>query len=48
MAQARHDDEVEASQVLGNVLASKLMTRPGFNAELEAARAELRAARIAP
>ena len=40
--------DIEASQVLGNVLAAKLMTRPGFNAELEAARAELRAARIAP
>ena len=40
--------DIEASQVLGAVLVVKLMTKPDFNAELEAARAELRAARIAP
>jgi acid phosphatase (class A) len=40
--------DVEAGQVLGNVLVAKLMTKPAFVAEVEAARAELTAAHIAP
>lgn len=40
--------DIEASQVLGNVLVAKLMTKPDFNAELEAARAELVAGHLAP
>jgi acid phosphatase (class A) len=40
--------DIEAGQVLGNVLVQKLMTKPAFQAELEAARAELTAAHIAP
>ena len=40
--------DLEAGQVLGNVLVQKLMTKPAFQAELEAARAELTAAHIAP
>jgi acid phosphatase (class A) len=41
-------DDITAGQVLGNVLVQKLMTKPAFQAELEAARAELTAAHIAP
>jgi acid phosphatase (class A) len=37
-----------AGEVLANVLVQKLMTKPAFQAELEAARAELTAAHIAP
>ena len=40
--------DLEAGQVLGNVLVQKLMTKPAFREELEAARAELTAAHIAP
>jgi acid phosphatase (class A) len=40
--------DVEAGQVLGNVLVARLMTRPAFVAEVETARAELTAAHIAP
>jgi acid phosphatase (class A) len=40
--------DVDAGQVLGNVLVAKLMTKPAFQAELEAARAELTLAHIAP
>jgi acid phosphatase (class A) len=40
--------DIEAGQVLGAVLVAKLMTKPAFQAELEAARAELTAAHIAP
>lgn len=40
--------DVNAGQVLGNVLVDRLMSRPAFQAELEAARAELTAAHIAP
>ena len=40
--------DIEAGQVLGNVLVQKLMTKPAFREELEAARAELTAAHIAP
>ena len=40
--------DIDAGQVLGNVLVVKLMTKPAFNAELEAARAELTAAHLAP
>ena len=40
--------DIDAGQVLGNVLVAKLMTKPAFNAELEAARAELTAAGLAP
>jgi acid phosphatase (class A) len=40
--------DLEAGQVLGNVLVQKLMTKPAFQAELEAARAELTALHIAP
>jgi hypothetical protein len=34
--------------VLGNVMVQKLMTKPVFQVELEAARAELTAAHITP
>lgn len=40
--------DVQASQVLANVLVVRLMAVPAFQAELEAARQELIAARIAP
>ncbi|MDB5496669.1 MAG: phosphatase family protein [Phenylobacterium sp.] len=40
--------DIDAGQVLGNVLVQKLMAKPAFQAELEAARAELTAAHIAP
>jgi acid phosphatase (class A) len=40
--------DIDAGQVLGNVLVQKLMTKAAFQAELEAARAELTAAHIAP
>jgi acid phosphatase (class A) len=40
--------DIEAGQVLGNVLVARLMTKPAFVAEVEAARAELTAAHIAP
>ncbi len=40
--------DVDAGQVLGNVLVDRLMTKPAFQAELEAARAELTAAHLAP
>jgi len=40
--------DIEAGQVLGSLLAARLMTKPAFQAELEAARAELTAAHIAP
>jgi acid phosphatase (class A) len=40
--------DIDAGQVLGNVLVQKLMTKPAFREELEAARAELTAAHIAP
>ena len=37
-----------AAAVLGNVLVARLMAKPAFIAELEAARAKLTAAHIAP
>jgi len=40
--------DTTAAMTLGNVLAAKLMAKPAFAAELEAARAELTRARIAP
>lgn len=40
--------DVEASKTLAGVLVAKLMTKPAFVAEVEAARAELTAARLAP
>lgn len=40
--------DVDAGQVLGNVLVAKLMTKPAFQGEVEAARIELTAAHIAP
>jgi acid phosphatase (class A) len=40
--------DTEASHVLATALVDKLMTKPDFQAELEAARAELTAAHIAP
>ena len=40
--------DTTAGQVLANVLVLKLMQKPAFQAELEAARAELTAAHIAP
>ena len=40
--------DIEASQVLGTVLVVKLMEKPAFRAEVDAARAELTAAHIAP
>ena len=41
-------EDLEAGQVLAGVLVQKLMAKPAFQAELEAARAELTAAHIAP
>ena len=40
--------DIDGGQVLGNVLVDRLLTKPAFQAELEAARAELTAAHIAP
>ncbi len=40
--------DIDAGQVLGNVLVDRLMTKPAFQAEVEAARVELTAAHIAP
>jgi acid phosphatase (class A) len=40
--------DIDAGQVLGSVLVDRLMAKPAFVAELEAARAELTAAHIAP
>jgi len=40
--------DTEASHVLATALVDKLMTKPAFQAEVEAARAELTAANIAP
>lgn len=40
--------DIGAGQVLGNVLVDRLMTKTAFQAELEASRAELTAAHIAP
>ncbi len=40
--------DVNAGAVLGSVLVLKLMEKPAFRVEVEAARAELRAAKIAP
>ena len=40
--------DIDASQVLANVMVVKLMAKPEFKAELDAARAELTAAHIAP
>jgi acid phosphatase (class A) len=40
--------DLEAGQVLGSVLVQKLMAKPAFQTEMEAARAELTAAHIAP
>lgn len=40
--------DIVASQVLGNVLVVKLMEKPSFASELEAARTELTKAHIAP
>jgi len=40
--------DLEAGHVLGTALVAKLMTKPAFTAEVEAARAELTAAHIAP
>lgn len=40
--------DLEAGHVLGVVLVQKLMAKPAFQTELEAARAELTAAHIAP
>jgi acid phosphatase (class A) len=40
--------DLEAGHVLGTALVARLMTKPAFAAEVEAARAELTAAHIAP
>jgi acid phosphatase (class A) len=40
--------DIGAGQVLGNVLVAKLLTKPAFVAEFDAAAAELRAAHLAP
>lgn len=40
--------DIDAGQVLGNVLVAKLLTKPAFVAEVDAAAAELRAAHLAP
>ncbi|MBW8812600.1 MAG: phosphatase PAP2 family protein [Caulobacterales bacterium] len=45
---AHYRRDIEAGQALGTALVIKLMEKPAFRAELEAARAELTAAHIAP
>jgi acid phosphatase (class A) len=40
--------DVAAGQVLGTALVLKLMQKPAFKAEADAARAELTAAHLAP
>lgn len=40
--------DIDAGQVLGNMLLAKLLTKPDFQAEFEAARTELTASHIAP
>lgn len=40
--------DVDASQVLASVLVAKLMSKPAFVAEVEAAGAELAAVHLAP
>lgn len=40
--------DIDAGQVLGNMLLAKLLTKPEFQAEFEAARAELTASHLAP
>ena len=45
---AHYRRDIEAGHVLGVALVAELMTKPAFRAELEAARAELTAAHIAP
>jgi acid phosphatase (class A) len=40
--------DIEAGQVLGNVLVARLMTKPAFKAEVDAAAAELQAAHLVP
>lgn len=41
-------EDIEAGQVLGTVLVLKLLQKPAFRAEVEAARAELTAVHLAP
>lgn len=45
---AHYRRDIEAGHVLGVALVAELMTKPRFREELEAARAELTAAHIAP
>ena len=45
---AHYRRDIEAGHVLGVALVAELMTKPAFQAELEAARAELTAAHLAP
>jgi acid phosphatase (class A) len=45
---AHYRRDIEGGHVLGVALVAELMTKPAFRAELEAARAELTAAHIAP
>ncbi|HET6970112.1 MAG TPA: phosphatase PAP2 family protein [Phenylobacterium sp.] len=45
---AHYRRDVEAGQALGTALVIKLMEKPAFRAEVEAARTELTAAHIAP
>ncbi len=45
---AHYRSDLEAGHVLATALVAELMTKPAFRAELEAARAELTAAHIAP
>ncbi|MBS0364123.1 MAG: phosphatase PAP2 family protein [Proteobacteria bacterium] len=45
---AHYRRDIEAGHVLGVALVAELMTKPKFREELEAARAELTAAHIAP
>ena len=40
--------DIDAGHVLGSVLVERLMAKPAFKAEMDAARAELTAAHIAP
>lgn len=48
ICEAHYRRDIEAGHVLGVALVAQLMTKPAFRAELEAARAELTAAHIAP
>jgi acid phosphatase (class A) len=48
VCEAHYRRDIEAGHVLGVTIVAELMTKPRFREELEAARAELTAAHIAP